>query len=291
MAAKKKTILENAKDVAEEIVEETGELVHDVENAVKKTVKKTTTKKLSPSEKKSKLDLLKEKAKLLEAGVKESSTEDLASKVKQKDGEQEDKGDLLVPLDDYMKSSIHLGTRVITPDLKPFVYRRRADGLAIFNTSMIDEKIRDVAEYITKFKPEQITVVGKREAAWPALEIFAELMGVKVFTKKYPSGVLTNSNLDDFMETDLIIIVDPWLDKNALNDAQRIKIPVVAICDTNNYLQKVDKFLIGNNKSYKSIGMIFYLIAKLYKKKTNADFPEPNIKDFVPDWDVLQPGQ
>jgi small subunit ribosomal protein S2 len=290
MATKKKTIIEKAKDIAEEIVEEAEEMVQDVENAADKVVKKATTKK-APTSKKSKLDLLKEKAKLLEAGVKESSTEDLASKVKQKDDVQEDKGDLLLPLEDYMKSSIHLGTRVITPDLKPFVYRRRADGLAIFNTSKIDEKIREVADYIAEFKPEQITVVGKREAAWPALETFAELTGVKVFTKKYPSGVLTNSNLDDFMETDLIIIVDPWLDKNALNDAKRIKVPVVAICDTNNYLQKVDKFLIGNNKSYKSLGMIFYLIAKLYREKTKADFPEPNIKDFVPDWDVLQPGQ
>ena len=43
----------------------------------------------------------------------------------------------LVPIEHYLKSSIHLGTRVITPDMKKYVYRRRADGLAVFNTARL----------------------------------------------------------------------------------------------------------------------------------------------------------
>jgi len=278
MPAKKKTLLEKAEDVVEG------------KDTKAKTVKKAPAKKTT-SKAKTALEKLKEKAKALEEAVEEvDQTEDLKAKVKEKTGE-EDTGDLLVPLDDYMKASIHLGTRVITPDMRPYVYRRRSDGLAIFNTGKIDEKIREAADFLAKFKPDQITVVCKREAGWPAVEKFAEFTGVKTFTKKYPAGVLTNPNLEDFMETDLIIIVDPWLDKNALNDAKKVKIPIIAICDTNNYTQHLENILIGNNKSYKSIGLMFYLLAKLYKEKTGMDYPDPQIEEFISDWENLQPAQ
>jgi len=49
---------------------------------------------------------------------------------------------MLIPLEDYVKTGIYLGTRAVTPTMKPFVYRRRADGLAIFNTDIIDEKLK-----------------------------------------------------------------------------------------------------------------------------------------------------
>jgi len=295
---KKETILEKAEHVVEEVVEAVEEDINKVVKKVgdavegkpaKKTLDKKPAKK-TPAKEKTALEKLKEKAKALEETVKDVDQIDLKEKVKEKTDE-EDTGNLLVPLEDYMKSSIHLGTRVITPDMRHYVYRRRSDGLAIFNTSKIDEKIKQAADFLAKFKPDQITVICKREAGWQAVEKFAEFTGVKTFTKKYPAGVLTNSNLDNFMETDLIVIVDPWLDKNALSDAKKIKIPVIAICDTNNYTQHLDNILIGNNKSYKSLGLIFYLLAKLYKEKTGADYPDPQIEEFISDWDNLQPAQ
>src|SRR3989338_8712650 len=106
-------------------------------------------------------------------------------------------------MDDYLKASIHLGTRVITPDMRSYVYRRRADGLAVFNTALLDDKLREGAEYLAKFAPQDIIIICKREAGWKAVSKFAELTGIRAFTKKYPSGILTNTNLDNFTEADL----------------------------------------------------------------------------------------
>ena len=201
------------------------------------------------------------------------------------------KKEMLVPIEDYLKSSIYLGTRVMTPDMRSYVYRRRADGLAVFNTSLLDEKIREAAEYLAKFEPKDIILVCKREAGWKAAKRFAETFGIRCFTKKYPAGILTNTNLVTFQEANLIFICDPWLDKNALKDAQRIKIPVMSVCDTNNYTQGITKILPGNNKSAKSLGFIFFLLAKLYSEKKNLKIKAPAIQDFVDDWDNLQPPQ
>ena len=155
--------------------------------------------------------------------------------------------------------------------MRPFVYRRRADGLAIFNTDLIDEKIKEGIKYLLQFKPSEVILVCKRQAGWRAAEKFSELTGIRTFTKKYPSGILTNSSLPDFFENELTIVTDSWIDKNALNDTVRVNKKVLMICDTNNFSYGSNQIIIGNNKSSKSLGIIFYLLAKGYCEAQNLE--------------------
>src|SRR3989344_9571928 len=99
--------------------------IESSEEKVKIEVDKETVVADAKEDKKAKLAKLLEKAKKLEKTVEDIKDVDLKKKVKP---EEEDKKDMLVPIEDYLKASIHLGTRVITPDMRSFVYRRRADG-------------------------------------------------------------------------------------------------------------------------------------------------------------------
>jgi small subunit ribosomal protein S2 len=228
-------------------------------------------------------DIVRKKKEVLEKAKKLAekistgaiTTEELKEKVKIKK-----RTDMLVPLEDYVKTGIYLGTRVVTPMMKPFVYRRRADGLAIFNTDIIDEKLKEGVEYLSKFAPEEVVLVCKRQAGWKTAEMFSKLTGIRTFTKKYPAGILTNIVLHDFFENELTIITDSWLDKNALHDTLNVKKKVLMICDTNNFSQGADKTIIGNNKSSKSLGLIFYLLARGYCKARGIE-----ISDKMPDLD------
>src|SRR4030042_996788 len=215
-----------------------------------------------------------EKAKKLAEKISEEgiSTEELKEKVKVKK-----RTDMLVPLEEYVKTGIYLGTRVVTPSMKPFVYRRRADGLAIFNTDIIDEKLVEGIEYMLKFTREDIILVCKREAGWRTAEMLSRLTGIRVFTKKYPAGILTNTALPDFFENQLTIICDSWLYRNAFQDTMHVRRKGLVVCDTNNFSQGADKKIIGNNKSAKSLGMIFYLLTRGYCKARNI---EANIPDL-----------
>lgn len=227
-------------------------------------------------------DIIERKKKLLEKAKKIAekisaegvSTEELKEKVKIKK-----RTDMLVPLEEYVKAGIYLGTRVVTPMMKQFVYRRRADGLAIFNTDIIDEKMKEGIEYLSKFSPEEVILVCKRQSGWRTAEMFFKLTGIRVFTKKYPAGILTNTRLADFFENELTIVIDSWLDKNALTDTLNVHKKVLMICDTNNFPRGTDKIIIGNNKSAKSLGIIFYLLARGYCKARGI---EANIPDL--DW-------
>src|SRR3989344_7691050 len=148
--------------------------------------------KLSSDEKKAKLAKLLEKAKKLEGEVEEAKEIDIKKKLQE---EEVEKSDTLVPMEDYLKSSIHLGTRVITLDMRKYVYRRRADGLAVFNTALLDDKLREGAEFLSKYAPEDLIIICKREAGWKAVKKIAEDTGIRVFTKKYTSEILTNKNI------------------------------------------------------------------------------------------------
>jgi small subunit ribosomal protein S2 len=229
-------------------------------------------------------EISKKKKKLLEkvAKLKEkidiTSTEELKEQVKIKK-----KTEMLIPLEEYVKAGIYLGTKVVTPEMKPFVYRRRADGLAIFNTDLIDEKLKEGIEYISKFNSEDIILVCKRQAGWKAAEKFSEITGIRIFTKKYPAGILTNTNLPDFFENELTVIFDSWLDKNALNDTLRVKKKVLMICDTNNFSRGADKVIIGNNKSPKSLGVIFYVLTRGYCKEKGIEKEIPDLEWWIGD--------
>ena len=61
-----------------------------------------------------------------------------------------------------------------------------------------------------------------------------------------------------------MIIVDPWVDKNALKDAVKVGIPVVALCDTYNESNNIDLVVPCNNKGKKSIGLVFWIFAREY---------------------------
>jgi len=217
---------------------------------------------------------LLEKAKKLLEKVEVTKTEDLKEEVKTKK-----RTDMLVPLEEYVKDAIYLGTKVVTPNMKPFIYRRRADGLAIFNTDLVDEKLKEAVEFLKKFPAEEIILVCKRQSGWKPAEMFGKLTGVKVFTKKYPAGILTNTALPDFFENELTIVCDHWLDRNALNDTLKVKKKILMICDTNNFSRGADKIIIGNNKSGRSLGLMFYLLAREYCKAKEIPF------DNAPDMD------
>jgi len=248
----------------------------ELEKAAEKESLKTEGKPVEIKPEKSleerKKELL-EKAKKLKEKVEETTTEELKEKVKIKK-----RTDMLIPLEEYVKAGIYLGTKVVTPAMKPFVYRRRADGLAIFNTDLIDEKLKESIEYLSKFAPEDVVLACKRQAGWKAAEKFSELTGIRVFTKKYPAGILTNTNLVDFFENELTIVIDSWLDKNALNDTLNVNKKVLMVCDTNNFAKGADQIIIGNNKSPKSLGVIFYLLARGYCKARKIDANIPDLE-------------
>ncbi|MCX6749199.1 MAG: 30S ribosomal protein S2 [Candidatus Pacearchaeota archaeon] len=260
------------------------ETKEEVSEELKKEAEAESTTEEKSLEEKKKTLLAKAKKLKEKIAAGELTSEELKEKVKLKKREE-----MLVPLEEYVKAGIYLGTRVVTPNMRPFVYRRRADGLAIFNTDTIDEKLKEGIEYLSKYAPEDVILICKRQAGWKVAEKFSEITGIRIFTKKYPAGILTNKKLPDFFENELTIITDQWVDKNALNDTMRVRKKVLMICDTNNFSQNADQIIIGNNKSPKSIGLIYYILARGYCKARGIQKDIPDLEFWTGEEEVGVP--
>lgn len=194
--------------------------------------------------------------------------------------------ELLIANEEYLKSGIHIGTKFKTKYMSNFIYKTRGDGLSVLNVQQIDARIRNMISMMSNYAPKEIMIVARRENGWKAVKLMGELLGMKVYTGRYPPGILTNIQLKKFMEIKLIVVTDPWPDRNAVEDALRMGIPVIAMCDTNNQANNIDLVVPCNNKGKKSLGILFWLVAKGYME--NRGLVQPGgfnykIEDFAAD--------
>ena len=191
----------------------------------------------------------------------------------------------LVPQEVYLKAGIHIGTKFRTKYMEQFIYKTRPDGLSVLNLQKIDERIRHAANFFSKYKPEEIIIVGKRENSWKAIKALNKYTGIKIFAGRYLPGILTNPMLDTYIEGKVVMVTDPWPDRNVVDDAVKVGIPVVALCDTNNNANNIDLVLPCNNKGKKSLGLLFWILAREYLKKrgdikSDDEFKAP-LEDFT----------
>ena len=171
---------------------------------------------------------------------------------------------LLVPTEDYLKSGIHIGTKFKTKYMEKFIYKTRPDGLTVLNIQQIDERIRMASEMLTKYEPSEIVIISRRENGWKAVKMFGKLTGCRIFAGRYTPGLMTNPQLKNFLEVKIVMVIDAWPDKNAVIDAYKVGIPVIALCDTNNNANYIDLVIPCNNKGKKSLGLLFMILAQKY---------------------------
>ncbi|MEK6900059.1 MAG: 30S ribosomal protein S2 [Nanoarchaeota archaeon] len=193
--------------------------------------------------------------------------------------------ELLIDSNEYLKSGIHIGTKFKNKYMANFIYKTRPDGLSVLNLKEIDRRIRLAVNMLSHYEPKDILIVSRRENGWKGLKKLHELTGIQVVTGRYPPGILTNTNLDTYWEPKVIFVCDPWTDKNTVQDAARMGIPVIALCDTNNQSNDVDLVVPCNNKGKKSVGLLFYIVTREFMRKkamlrSDEEMPA-KIEEFV----------
>src|SRR5213594_2344006 len=152
---------------------------------------------------------------------------------------------LLVPEDVYLTSGVHIGTQQKSADIKK-----------------TDTRIREASKFLARFKPENILVVAARQYGQKPSRLFAKNVGAKVLAGRFVPGTLTNPNLPEFMEPEVLLVTDPAADQQALREALNVGIPVVALCDANNEVRDVDLVVPTNNKGRRALATVYWLVTR-----------------------------
>ena len=89
-----------------------------------------------------------------------------------------------------------------------------------------------------------------------------------------------------FIEPKIIILTDPAADAQAFREAVNIKIPVVAMCDSNNLTSNVDVIVPGNNKGRRSLALIYLLLAREVLRGRGEIGPKDELEDTIDDFEA-----
>ena len=175
--------------------------------------------------------------------------------------EEIDDSTLLIPLDEYLTSGVHIGTTIATKHMAPFIFRVRKDGLYVLDIKKTDERIRQAGKILASYEPEDVLVCSSRQYGTVPSTKLARLCNFKTIPGRFVPGTLTNPNSKHYMEPKIVFINDPRADKQALQESIRMNIPVVSLCDSDNLTSYVDVVIPVNNKGRRALARVYLLIA------------------------------
>ncbi|KAF1075073.1 30S ribosomal protein S2 [Methanogenium sp. MK-MG] len=168
----------------------------------------------------------------------------------------------LVPVEEYLAAGVHIGTQQKSKDMKRFIYRVRGDGLYILDIQETDSRIKTAAEFIAKYAAPKVLVVTSRQYGQYPAKKFATAIGGTYKVGRFIPGMLTNHNMPNYIEPDVVVVTDPIGDAQAIKEGVENGIPVVALCDTNNMTKYIDLVIPTNNKGRKALSMVYFLLTR-----------------------------
>jgi len=218
-----------------------------------------------------------------DASKKEKETK---KKIKKEKEQVEESKDMLVPLNVYLSTGIHIGMKQRVKEMEKYIYKVRPDKLAVFDIAKIDERLKYAINLLANYNPEDILVVSRKINGHKPVVMFAEATGAKAVYGRFMPGTLTNPYYEKFMEPKIIVLTDPFADKQALDEAVRANIPVIAFCDTFNSTRFIDLVVPMNNKGKKSVALVYWILAKEYLKKRGEIKGDAEFKYTVDDFEM-----
>jgi small subunit ribosomal protein S2 len=170
--------------------------------------------------------------------------------------------ELLLPRDTLLSAGIHIGTRMKTLDMEPFIYRIRPDGLFVLDVKKTDDRIRVAAKFLSRYEHAKVAVTATRLYAHEPIKMFCKLTGSTPIIGRFIPGSLSNPQYPNRVDPEIIVVSDPRADAQAVKEASKVGIPIVALCSTDNEFSGVDFVIPTNNKGRRALAVIFWLLAR-----------------------------
>lgn len=207
------------------------------------------------------IDLSNERAGSLEESAEDSSPNNSSTSETEYVLEQDNLEKMI------LSTGIRVGTPVKTKYMMPFIVRANPEGLYILDISKTLSRIDVAAKFISRSDISKVAVTSAREYGKTPVEKFSSLVHAQNILGRFMPGTFTNPALPKYMEPQVVIVTDPQADQQAVLEATRAGVPVIAICNTDNVTSKVDLVIPANNRGRKALATVYWLLAREVLKK------------------------
>ena len=166
-----------------------------------------------------------------------------------------------------LATGIRVGTPVKTKFMTPFIVRANPEGLYILDISKTLSRIDVAAKFISRADIARVAITSAREYGKTPVQKFCELTGAMSILGRFMPGTFTNPSLPDYLEPEVVVVTDPQADQQAVIEATRAGVPVIAISNSDNVTSKVDLVIPANNRGRKALATVYWLLAREVLKK------------------------
>ncbi|PCN51139.1 30S ribosomal protein S2 [Candidatus Geothermarchaeota archaeon ex4572_27] len=203
-------------------------------------------------------------------------------------GETVEKGEekkLDVDKDLLRTYKVHYGRSIKTKFSESFIYGIHPRGFYLIDLNKTLEKLSVAAKFLSRYEPQEVLVHTSREYGYKAIEMMGKILGYTTVVGRFPPGSLTNYILDTYKEVSVLLVLDHTYDQQAVDEAVKVKIPVVSFVDTNSTGEFVDLAIPGNNKGRGSIAALIWSLTVLILRELGTlkedEVVEASVEDFM----------
>jgi len=216
----------------------------------------------------------------------ENNNSNIASPKSNSEGQEVERqeGDNLEKM--ILSTGIRVGTPVKTKYMTPFIVRANPEGLYILDISKTLSRIDVAAKFIGRSAISKVAVTSAREYGKTPVEKFCELTGATRILGRFMPGTFTNPSLPKYMEPEIVIVTDPQADQQAVIEATRAGVPVIAISNSDNVTSKVDLVIPANNRGRKALATVYWLLAREVLKKQGTIKLDSEMKMPIDDFET-----
>ena len=183
----------------------------------------------------------------------------------------------LVPVDLYKKMGVIIGTQICTKYMKRFTYKILPEGFYLLDVGKIDERLRIAAKFLSSFNLEKMVVVSVRVYGQKPAQMMCKYVGCKPVVGRVIPGTFTNPRLESYIEPEVVLVTDPRADRQAVVEASRVGVPVVAFADTDNKVDMIDLVIPANNRGRKSLALLYWILTREILRNRNILPPNEDL--------------
>jgi small subunit ribosomal protein S2 len=185
-----------------------------------------------------------------------------------------------------LSTGIRVGTPVKTKYMSPFIVRANPEGLYILDIGKTLARIDVAAKFIGRANISKVAVTSAREYGKMPVQKFCQLTGATGIFGRFMPGTFTNPSLPNYMEPEIVIVTDPQADQQAVMEATRAGVTVVAISNSDNVTSRVDLIIPANNRGRKALATVYWLLAREVLKKQGTIRSDSEMKISIDDFET-----